>query len=408
MGYKKDAIKGFSYLGAFRIVTRIVSFIRTAVIARILSPSQVGVFGIATIVLSFMEILTETGINIFLIQKKEEIDKYISTAWVTSIARGWIIALIIFLWAPFISQFFQIQESLSILQLIAVVPFIRGFINPSIAKFIKDLSFHKEFYYQTSIFFVESLFSIILIFIYPTPLSLVWGLITGAIFEVILSFFLASPRPALLFEFEKLKEVLARGKWLTLTGIFNYLYHNGDDVVVGKLLGTSALGLYGMAYKISMLPISEGSDVIGRVTFPVFTKISDDLPRLKKAYIKSLILIAGLVIPMGSIFYFFPREIIAIILGEKWLDAAEVLQVLALFGVIRALSISVISPLYALEKQEYITIITLISFTGMAATIIPFVSLWGIVGAGYAALSGTIISLPVIGYFFRKAFYSQQ
>ena len=72
MGYTKVVIKGFSWIGAFRIVTRGMSFLRTLVVARLLTPSQVGVFGIATIVLSLIEILTETGINIFLIQKKRK------------------------------------------------------------------------------------------------------------------------------------------------------------------------------------------------------------------------------------------------------------------------------------------------------------------------------------------------
>lgn len=404
MGYKKEAIKGFSYLGAFRIITRGLSFVRTAIIARILSPSQVGVFGIATIVLSFMEILTETGINIFLIQRKDEIDKYISTAWVTSIGRGVVIGLIIFLWAPFVATFYQIQDSLAVLQLIAVVPIIRGFINPSVAKFLKELSFHKEFYYRTSIFFIESIVSVLLILWYPTTLSLVWGLVIGAAFEVVLSFFISTPRPRLQFESDKLLEVIGRGKWLTLTGIFNYLYHNGDDLVVGKLLGTSSLGLYDMAYKISMLPISEGSDVVGKVMFPVMSKISDDIPRLKRAYFQSVLLITGIVIPLGVVFFLFPKEIISIVLGDKWLSASGALQVLAVFGVIRAISISVVSPLYALEKQEYVTVITLISFAGMLVTIFPFVTRWGIVGAGYAALFGTLISLPAIFYYVRKVF----
>jgi O-antigen/teichoic acid export membrane protein len=404
MGYKKDVIKGFSWLGAFRLITRGLSFIRTAIIARLLTPSQVGVFAIATIVLSFMEILTETGINIFLIQKKDDIDRYISTAWVTSILRGIIISLIIFLAAPFVTNFYSLQESLFIFQLIAVVPFIRGFINPSVVKFLKDLSFHKEFTYRTGIFLVETAATLLLLLRDPSPVNLAWGLIFGAVFEVMLSFYMASPVPKFVFEGEKLREVIIRGKWLTFTGIFNYLYHNGDDLVVGKLLGTASLGLYGMAYKISLLPITEGSDVIGKVMFPVLSKMTHDLPRLKKAYMKSVLLISALVIPMGLLFFFFPATIISIILGDRWLGATDALQVLALFGVVRAISISIIAPLYALEKQEYVTVITLVSLIGMGVTILPFVTRLGIVGAGYSALFGTLLSLPVIFYYVRKVF----
>ena len=155
MGYKKDVIKGISWLSSFRILTRGISFIRTAIIARILSPEQFGIFGIAVIVLAFVEMLTETGINIFLIQKKESIDKYIDTAWVTSIVRGIVIAVIMVIAAPFIASFYQSQQVTTLIYVASLVPFIRGFINPSIAKFIKDLQFKQEFVYRTSIFVIQ-------------------------------------------------------------------------------------------------------------------------------------------------------------------------------------------------------------------------------------------------------------
>ena len=70
MGYTKEAIKGVSWLGAFRLFARVLSFLRTIIVARILSPAQFGVYGIAALALSLIEILTETGINVFLVQNK--------------------------------------------------------------------------------------------------------------------------------------------------------------------------------------------------------------------------------------------------------------------------------------------------------------------------------------------------
>ena len=88
MGYSRDAFKGVSWMSGFRIVSRGVAFLKMAVIARILSPAQFGIYGIATLVLALLEILTETGINIILIQSKNEIDEYNNSAWVVSIIRG--------------------------------------------------------------------------------------------------------------------------------------------------------------------------------------------------------------------------------------------------------------------------------------------------------------------------------
>lgn len=404
MGYTRDVVKGFSWLGGFRVVTRVLSFVRTAITARLLSPSQVGVFGIATIVLSLMEIMTETGINIFLTQKKDDVDEYIATAWLTSIIRGIIISFVIYVAAPLIASFYGITDSVGVLKLIALVPILRGFINPSVVKFTKELSFHKEFYYRTTIFLVETVVSILLLFLNPSPVSLVWGFVSGAAFEVVLSFSLTRPLPEFSFKYSLFREVISRGKYLTFTGIFSYLYHNGDDLIVGKLLGTAPLGLYQMAYKISMLPITEGSDVVGGALFPVLVKMSDDKVRLRRAYLKALLFMAMIVVPMSVVFLLFPELIITLLLGDKWLPAVPVLRVLAIFGSLRALSISVIYPIYALNKQEYVTVISLVALVGMLTTIYPFIHLWGLTGAAFSALFGTLLSLPVSIYYVLKLF----
>lgn len=402
VGYKKDTIRGISWIGSFRIVTRAISFLRTAILARFLSPLDFGMFGIATLVLAFLEIITETGINIILVQKKEKIDEYIDTAWVTSIARGFLIFLVIFFSTPFIVSFFNEDRAIQLLYIISLVPLIRGFINPSVAKFVKDLDFKKEFIYRTSIFAVESIATLLVVVLTHNIYGLVFGLLVGALFEVLLSFVIIRPLPKFKFEKEKLLEIVGKGKWLTATGVLQYLYQNIDDVFVAKLVSVSSFGLYDMAYRISMLPITEVSDVIGRVTFPVFVKMNDEKERLQKAYLKSLLIIFALVTPMGIIFYLFPTEIIVILLGSHWLEAAKVLQVLAFFGVSRALTQSTIAPLYALEKQDAITKISILNLIALLIFIYPLTRMFGIVGAAYAALLANTISIPYIFYVVRK------
>src|SRR3989344_4041986 len=96
MGYFKDTLRGLSWMTAFRVSFRVIGIIRIAIIAHLLTPFSLGVFGVITIVLGFLEIITETGINIFLIQEKEDVDNYINNAWVVSIIRGALISILIF------------------------------------------------------------------------------------------------------------------------------------------------------------------------------------------------------------------------------------------------------------------------------------------------------------------------
>lgn len=402
MGYARHAIRGMSWVGAFRLSTRAFSFIRTAIIARILSPSQFGLYGIAALLLSMIEILTETGINIILVQSKEKIEEYIDTAWIVSILRGIIISLVIFLSSFFVAQFFSAPEAVSLIMLVSVVPLIRGFINPAVAQFQKELQFDKEFYYKTSIFFIESIFTILLVVTLQSPIALIWGLIGGALFEVIISFLYIRPLPKIAFDFQVMKHIISRGKWVTMAGIFSYFFQNGDNIVVGRMLGTGALGIYEMAYKMAMLPITEISNVIVRVTFPVYVKIVDDKARMRKAYFKSLFFVTAFCVPIGLVFLLFSQELVHIILGPKWSAAAPVFQILAIVGVLLAILGDSGAVFLAHKKQEYTTINTFVGLFVMALLLIPFTNMFGLIGAGLAVIAGALAMIPVTLYLLAK------
>lgn len=404
MGYTRHAIKGVSWIAAFRIATRGMSFLRTAIIARILSPAQFGLFGIASLMLTMIEILTETGINIVLIQTEDGIEKYVNTAWIVSIVRGIVISSIIFFSSFFVGQFFKAPEAIPLLMLVSIVPLLRGFINPAVAKFQKELHFDQEFYYRTSIFLVESIITIVFVVLYQTPIAIIWGLIAGALFEVLISFLFVRPLPQFAFEYAVAKHIISRGKWVTMAGMFQYFFQNGDNIVVGRMLGTSALGIYDMAYKMATLPITEISNVIVRVTFPVYTKIADDKDRLRRAYVKTLLLVCCIAIPLGAIFIFFPKELVLLLLGPKWIEAVPVFQVLAVFGITQAIVGDSGAVFLAAKKQEYTTIITFVGIVVMAILIIPFTNIFGLIGAGLAVVVGSFAMVPVIAYFLYKIF----
>jgi len=338
------------------------------------------------------------SINVFLIQEKERLEKFVSTAWIVSIIRGVFISLLIIVLSPFISNFFNSPESYNLLLLISIVPLIRGFINPSIIKFQKELDFNKEFYFRSFIFFIDSVIAIMLVFTTREVSSLIWGLIVSAVFEVVLSYLFINPKPSFVFSKDVFKSVLKSGKWITASGVFNYLFHHGDDMVVGKMLGTSSLGTYDMAYRISMLPIIEVSEIVSKVTFPLYAKISEDKERLKKAFLKTLFFVILFSLPLGALLFFFPELIITTLLGSKWIQAAPVLQVLAVFGVVKAISSSSTAVLLSVKKQNYITLITLVSLIILIITIVPLVSVFGLVGAGLSALIASVITVPIIIY----------
>src|SRR3989304_3077104 len=105
-------------------------------------------------------------------------------SWISAlrgITRGSIIALVILISAHFIASFFNAPNSLSLLLLISIVPLIRGFINPAIILFQKNLNFNKEFYFRSTILAVEVLVSVFLVYLLRSPTGLIFGMIASAI-----------------------------------------------------------------------------------------------------------------------------------------------------------------------------------------------------------------------------------
>ncbi len=407
MGYFGQTIKGISWIGGLRGVTRGLAFVRILILARLLTPSQFGLFGVASFMLALVEVFTETGINIFLVQREGKIDNYLSSAWIISIFRGFIIFTVILVSAPFASSLFNAQDALGLLILIAFVPLVRGFINPAVVLYQKELSFHKEFYFKATVLSFEVVVSVILAYLLRSPAGLILGLIASAILEVFLSFLLIKSRPTFKFERMRFVEVLHTGKWVTISTIFNYLYQNVDDMVVVRFLNTTSLGFYQMAYKLAMLPITEVADVVGRVTFPVYARISGDKKRLKKAFYKTIAANLILSSPVVIVFIIFPNQIVLLILGEKWLGAVPAFQVLVFFGLARAVTSPATVLLLALKRQDVVAKISLGTFLLMALTIIPFVTIWGIFGAGLSSVLASVIMIP-FAYYFSLRYFSDK
>jgi len=286
VSYLKQVAKGVSWMGLLRGLTRGIAFLRLIVLARLLDPAQFGIYGVASLVLALLEVFTETGVNAVLIQSKEKISEYLDTAWVVSIVRGALISALMLVLAWPVSVFFKNPASLGIIIFLSLVPFLRGFINPMIVNFQKELDFKKEFLFQSSFFSWTLLVAIITAFLTKSAYSLAFGLTAGVLLEIFLSFFWVKPTPKLTFKKEKVKFILKRGKWLTFSGIFNYLFHQGDDIIVGRLMDAASLGTYQVAYKISTLPVYETGEVFNKVTFPVFSKMTGDKKNLKSAFLK--------------------------------------------------------------------------------------------------------------------------
>jgi O-antigen/teichoic acid export membrane protein len=394
--------KNLIWAGSLRIIVRGLGILKTVILARLLTPSQFGIFGIAFLILGILEMVTETGVNVILIQENKKIDDYINTGWIVSIVRGIIISILIIIFTPLIVTFFNSPESKNILYLTALIPLLRGFINPAVIQYQKNLEFGNEFKFRSVIVFVEVTASVIIALITKSENALVWGMVFAVITEIIMSFVIIKPRPKLKFDFVKLKNMINLGKWITGAKVFDYLFAHLDDIVVGKLLGAYSLGIYQQSYRITSLPVIEISESFQRVTFPHYSKMIENKESIKSTYLKTLTYTVCLVVPFALILYLFPTEIIMLVYGSGWLSAVPVIKVLAIFGVTKTLANSVFPILLAYKRQDLVMGLTLVGIIALALTIYPLTLKFGLVGAGISTVLASIVMISPAYYWARK------
>jgi O-antigen/teichoic acid export membrane protein len=404
MGYSRLAIKSFSWVGLLRIIFRAAGFVRTAFLARILTPSQFGVFGIGVIMLGLVEMFTETGINVFLIQDASDsaVEEYLDTAFVVSVLRGIMITLIIWISIPLIIRFFNTKEALPILLVISLVPVVRGFINPAIINFQKQLNFSADFYFRTIIITTDALVAIFTAYILKNPISLAYGLLAGSIVEVILSHLFIKPSPKLNFNQIQFKHIIHQGKWVTSAGVMSYFAGKSPDIALGKIFSTSALGFYQMAYRFAILPIEEISEVINKVSFPIFVKLTNDTPRLKNAFRKNSIVYLSVSAGYCLFILIFAEPLTSLLLGSQWQSITPILKAMSIAGIFYALN-SITNPIIlAKNHQRQLSHLTMIRLITMLFVIIPLTYNYGIIGSVFAFTLSLLTPLPYRFYLLRK------
>jgi O-antigen/teichoic acid export membrane protein len=396
MGYTGRAVSGFGWQTGLKVLGSAVVLAKMFVLARLLTPTEFGLFSLTTIALGVSEALTETGINITLLQTKNSIEHYLDTAWVIAIIRGMIIGCIMVLMGVGMSDFFNQSQLLSLVGFAALVPVIKGLINPAIITFHKNLNFVADSAYRLSLIVVEGVLAVVCVWIYPSVLSLIAALILSGIFEVGLSFALFKVWPQFKYVSSRAAHIFANARWLSLSSLFSYLNENMDNILLGKTVGAYGLGLYQNAYALAHKTNYDFAKSIHHSTLPIYTKMSDDVGRLRRAFSRTMmitLLIAGgasLPLLIG------PEFMVNLILGPQWLAASHLVRWLVLAGCLQAIAMVGYSVLLARNSLRLMNVHQLVSFVGLVTLVWWGSSQSGLSGAVMGLAISRLIALPVL------------
>ncbi len=386
------AVRGGVWVFALRITERAFGLIRLIILARILAPHDFGLMGIALLTMAALNTFSQTGFHTALIQKKDNTDSYLNAAWTVSILRGLLLFAILFFIAPYAAIFFKAAEAQLIIRVIGLSVLLQAFINIGVVHFQKELEFNKQFVYQLSGTLADFIVTISAVLVLRSVWALVFGLLAGNVTRLIASYSIHPYRPRLSLDTGKAKELFNFGKWVLGSSVLIFLITQGDDIFVGKLLGATMLGFYQLAYRISNMPTTEITHVISQVTFPAYSKLQDNLPRLREAYLKTLQIVTFLSFPIAGLIFVLAPDFTKLFLGEKWMPMVPAMQVLAFAGLARSIAATPGETFYAIGRPKIDTKLQVVRLFVLVILIYPFAIEWGILGVSVTVFLSIFVS----------------
>jgi PST family polysaccharide transporter/lipopolysaccharide exporter len=399
-GLTQRAVKSGAWASAITVSDRGLQIVKLVVVAALLGPEALGLIGIALLTLAVLEVFSNLGMDVALIQRREEnVDAYLDTAWVMQTARGLVLAAVAWVAAPGVAAFFNEPSSVDIVRAMGLSPLLLGLRNPAVMYFQKNLEFHRQFGYQVSGTVLDVTVAVALAVATGSVWALVFGKIAGDATRLLVSYLIHGYRPSPRFELVRARELFGYGKWIMAAGVSAFLLGQGDDVFVGWFLGASALGLYQLAYRLANAPAREITMVVSTTMLPTYAKLQDDLPAVREAYFRVLQFTSFLTFPMSVGILLTTPAFVAGFLGEAWLPMVPVMQALTLWGLLLSVGANVGPVFRALGRPDLETKVQFGKLVLVAVLIYPLTDAYGLLGTAAAViLASLLVSEPLANY----------
>lgn len=395
MSYTNKAVSGFSWQTLLKFVVYLLSLIKTYFLARLLSPSDFGLFSLTAITLGLTEAMTQTGVNLTILQSKHSVNYFLDTAWVISIFRGLIIGTLMLIFGIGMQYYFEQPQLLILTGTAAIIPVIKGFINPYIVIMHKKMLFFQDTVFRLSQLTVEILGAILFGFLLRNAFALILGLLLGAVFEVALSFLVFKTRPKFSYLKSRAQPILENAKFLSISNVFNYLVEHIDDFLIGKIAGTYDLGIYHNAYSLTHKANYQISKSVHHGIIPILTKIKQNLTRLRKAFFKSFFATFVIVTLASVPIFLWPEFIVTFLLGKEWQLATPLIRPLLAAGIIQSLTAVCYTLFLAIKKYKVLNVHLFLSLALMAGLMTRFGQQSGLEGAVIGLLWSRILTAPI-------------
>jgi len=357
--------------GAFLLVKG-STLLTTLVLARLLAPAEFGVVAAILVFLTFVELGSSIGLKATVVFEQEHgITRRVQTAFTLNLLVGAGLTVIALLLAPAIANFFQVPEHADLFRLGAANLLIVGLGNIQDSLLLRELAFRRRILPEFSRAVVRGSVSIALALLGFEAAALVWGLLSGSLAWLIMQWALTRFRPDFSLDLQIVRSMVSYGSGAALLEVVAIVANRADAIVVGRVLGERALGLYSIAFRLPEALIDSISWNISSVAFPALSrKRAAEQEGLAAVTLRLVHFQSLYALPMAAGLAVLAPPLVVTLFGPAWREAGGVLAAVALMSGVHAVVFPLGDAFKAVGRQRLLAGLVVLQLPLMVGAIV--------------------------------------
>ncbi len=359
---------------------KLILFVSTAVLARLLSKDDFGVVGFALTTMAFFDVISDMGVGPALIYYAEEKDTSATAFWLN---LGISVALFGIAWllAPFIALFFHDERAVGVVRVMSLSYPLSAIGSVHQYLLQKKLAFGKTFAPEFIRSVAKGGSSILFALFGYGAWSLIFGQLTGELASSLAYWYLSPWRLHFGFSVEKARNLLHYGYRYTGADTIAIILQNLDYLLVGRYLGAEALGVYTLAFRLPDLVILQFARTLSAVVFPVYSRMRETSSNLAEGFFMTTRYVSLITVPLGLGMALVARPFTLAVFSDKWIEAVPALQGIAIYAMLLSLAYNAGGAYKATGRPQ------IIMWLGLARLAFLFPVLWWAVNSAHSIVA---------------------
>jgi len=392
---KENTIRGLQWSMIAQLSRQVWRLVCTAVLSRLLAPAEYGLLSMALIFICFADLFSNLGFGQALVQRQDLEHRHINAVFGLQIALGLLLALLMCALAPAIAHFYREPRLAVIICVLAANYIVLAFRAVPGMLLTREMNFRGLALRDMAADVVAGIAAILMAVSGWGIWSLVGQMLLGSLASTVLVWPMLHEKPRPVLNAPALRELWGFSGGLFGSTVITYWARNADSLLIGKFLGQTELGLYGRAYSLMMLPLTQVSYVVNQVMFPALSQIQHDHEKVRRVYLKALRMLAFITFPMMAGLFVTAEPFIRVLCGKQWLAVIPVFKILCGVGMYQSVGTTVGWILTSQGRTDLMFRLTIMNTVVIVVSVLIGLR-WGITGvAGAYAAANVLIWYPL-------------